>query len=253
MRPASLTHASFFLMLPACRPLQLCAPSVETSELAHQRSRMPMRGRASSLSPAPSCTIAAANRATKSRFSPLVHKPLVISSSLSLHTPHVGSRSTAAVAAGSLRSFPQPHLSPLLHGQLRRGQLPAFARLATARRHPLSAPSLSSLISNACAVVSCGAATCAVGPFVAAALAALTPPSPWFTAFVGAAASLPVQSGKGMQVHRGTTTFDRHAVGTSREWVGMSGTPWVRYMDVPDMLFPACAMKKPLGVVEWER
>ena len=62
-----------------------------------------------------------------------------------------------------------------------------------------------------------------------------------------------VQSGKGMQVHRGTTTFDRHAVGTSGEWVGMSGTPWVRYMDVPNMLFPACAMNKPLGVVELER
>ena len=62
-----------------------------------------------------------------------------------------------------------------------------------------------------------------------------------------------VQSGKGMQVHRGTTTFDRHAVGTSGEWVGMSGTPWVRYMDVPNMLFPACAMNTPLGVVEWER
>ena len=61
-----------------------------------------------------------------------------------------------------------------------------------------------------------------------------------------------VQSGKGMQVHRGTTTFDRHAVGTSGEWVGMSGTPWVRYMDVPNMLFPACAMNKPLGVVELE-
>ena len=159
------------------RPLRLLL--VETSESAHQRSRMPMRGRASSLSPAPSCTIAAANRSTKARFSPLWHKPLADSSFLILHTPHVGSRSTAAVAAGSLALFPNltsalcsmvssaVGSSPLSLGSPLLGAIP-------------SALSLSSITSNACAVVSRGAATCAVGPFVSAALAALTPPSPWF-------------------------------------------------------------------------